>query len=280
MKEKKFSFRGFISFSLFISFVVITITGVVLYLTPPGRVAKWVNWEMIGLTKEEWQAQHTLFSLFFFVLSIFHIFSMNWRTFLHYIKKKAASNFNMKKEMIFSVVFSLLFFLCTLYQVPPFQTVMDFGEYLTESWEKTDEKAPMAHAELLKVGELSEKVFEKLTTKEIIDKLNSAGIKGVTKDKTLTELGTENSKSPFELFTIISKNQEIKKIDTSSLLKPGSGIGRKTLSEVAEIAGLDISKVLLVLKEKGIEASADEKIKDLAEKAQLSPIEFMKLILE
>jgi len=278
MKEKKFSFRGFISFTLFISFFMIVITGIVLYLTPPGRVAKWVNWTLFGFTKEQWQAQHTLFSLLFLILSVFHIFTLNWRTFLHYIKKKTSTHLNMKKEMIFSVILSLVFFFGTMYEIPPFQTVMDFGEYLTESWEQKEDKAPMPHTESLTLKELSEKVFEKLTPAQLADKLKNAGIKGVSIDKTLAEIGKENDKAPFELYKIISSNEKTKKQDFSSLLVPGSGIGRKTLKEVADIAGQDVNYFVSKLKEKGIEATPEDKIKDLASKSNLTPIEFMQLL--
>jgi hypothetical protein len=280
MNGKKFSFRGFISFTLFISFFMITVTGIVLYLTPPGRVAKWVNWTLLGFTKEQWQAQHTLFSLLFLILSVFHIFTLNWRTFLHYIKKKTSTHLNMKKEMFISVVLSLVFFFGTMYQVPPFQTIMDFGEYLTESWEQKDSQAPMPHTESLTLTQLSQKVFDNLSPNQIVNKLIKAGIKGVSVDKTLAEIGKENEKSPFELYKIISSNEKAKQQDFSSLLVPGSGIGRKTLKEVASIAGQDVNSFILKLKAQGIEATKDEKIKDLASKSDLTPIEFMKLLAE
>lgn len=279
MKESKFSFRGFISFSLFISFFIMTITGIILYLTPPGRVAHWIDWKLFGFTKEQWQAQHTLFSLLFLFLSLFHIFSMNWRTFLHYIKKKSAENFNMKKELLISVIVSLIIFFGTLFNIPPFKSIMDFGTYLTESWEKKEETAPMPHTEQLTLKELSEKIFEDITIDQIIEKLTNSGLKVVSAEKTLSEIGLENKKSPLELYNLISKNKKIKK-DGSALLKAGSGVGRKTLLQISEISGLSVDKLIEKLKANGIDAKEDEKIKDIAEKADLAPIDLMKVILE
>lgn len=278
MKEKKFSFRGFISFSLFISFFVITITGIILYLTPAGRVAKWVNWTLFGFTKEQWQAQHTLFSLLFLILSIFHIFSINWKTFLHYIKKKTENNFNMKKEMVLSLIVSFVIFFGTLFSIPPFKTIMDFGEYLTESWEKKEESAPIPHTEQFTIIQLSEKVFNNLTPENIKSKLEKANIKNVDINLTLAEIGKINKKSPSELYKIIANNEEIKK-DSSILLKEGSGAGRKTLSEISDISGIELNILVNKLKEKGIDAKESDKIKDIASKANMAPIDLMKLLL-
>lgn len=75
--KKKFSWKSFISFGLFFYFFVIFFSGIILYIAPPGRIANWTNWELIGLTKSQWQTMHTNFSYLFAILSIFHLFTAN-----------------------------------------------------------------------------------------------------------------------------------------------------------------------------------------------------------
>jgi hypothetical protein len=75
--KNKFSWKAFISFGLTYSFIIIIVSGVMLYMSPPGRYAHWVNWKILGFTKEGWQAIHTVFSYTFVILSIFHLFSIN-----------------------------------------------------------------------------------------------------------------------------------------------------------------------------------------------------------
>jgi len=58
-------------------------------MSPPGRYAHWVNWEIWGFSKESWQAIHTVFSYTFVILSVFHLFTINWKVFLSYFKKKS-----------------------------------------------------------------------------------------------------------------------------------------------------------------------------------------------
>jgi hypothetical protein len=276
LEKKRFDWKSFISFGLFFSFFVIALTGLVLYIAPPGRVAKWVNWELIGLSKEGWQALHTNFSYLFLVLSIFHLFSINWKVFWSYVKRRAGSGVHRKKELAAGTILFLVVFLGTLFQVPPMQTVMDIGEYFTESWEKKEEKAPMPHTEALTVVEVSEKLV-KMSPGEIVKKLEAAGLKNVGKEMTLKEIGEENGTSPFEIYQMIVADAEIRKMDFGAL-KEGSGIGRKTLSEISELTGVPVEVLVQRFKAAGIEATTDEKLKEIANRTGKTPFELVELL--
>jgi hypothetical protein len=41
------------------SFLLLLISGAVLFVSSPRRVANWGKWRMIGLTKHEWTGVHT-----------------------------------------------------------------------------------------------------------------------------------------------------------------------------------------------------------------------------
>ncbi len=49
-KKKQFKIRAFTAMMMLLSFVLETISGIVLYIVPPGRVANWTNWKIWGLT--------------------------------------------------------------------------------------------------------------------------------------------------------------------------------------------------------------------------------------
>ncbi len=271
-KKKKFDIRSFISFGLLFSFIIMSLTGIVLYFTPPGRVAKWVKWTFFGLEKEEWQAVHTIFSYFFMILGIFHVFSFNWKVIVAYIKKRSVSGINKKKELIVSSLVILFLFFGTLYNVQPLKGIMDFGEYLTESWETRDEAAPVPHTEDMTIEELSKNII-KLDPESIIKKLTGKGIKA-NENETLKDIGITNNFSPLEVYRIIASDEEKKK-ETGNMFRSGRGMRRRTLIDYAEILQTDVGKILSGLKEYGIEASVDERIKDLAEKYEMSPYEFV-----
>lgn len=58
--KKKFSWKAFISIGLFYSFFILFLTGLALYISPPGRVAHWQEWKFMGFTKENWEAIHVI----------------------------------------------------------------------------------------------------------------------------------------------------------------------------------------------------------------------------
>ena len=272
--NKKFNWKSFISFGLFISFVIIAASGLVLYIAPPGRVTKWINWQFIGLSKDMWQALHTNFTYTFLVLSIFHVFSLNWKVFLSYLKKKTGAGLPRKKELTVSVVLTAAVFFGTLFYIPPFKTVMDISEYFTESWEKKEERAPMPHTEACSINELSEKIIN-MTPREIMEKLKKNDITVTGAGQTLKEIGEANHVSPYEIFQIISRNEEKKRVSVDSLMQKGSGLGRKTLSEVAGILDRDVTRLIDQLKQEGIQAGGDDKIKDIAGRAGVTPFELI-----
>jgi hypothetical protein len=66
-KVPGFNLRSFTSFSLVISTIIMSWSGFILYVAPPGRIANWGTWKLMLFTKTEWQALHTIFSYLFFI---------------------------------------------------------------------------------------------------------------------------------------------------------------------------------------------------------------------
>ena len=115
--KKKFFWKSFVSFSLVWSFLIILISGIVLYIAPPGRVSNWTNWMLFGFTKGQWQAMHTLFSLSFVILSVFHLIVFNWKVFWFYIMTKTSSQLNKKKELLISLALIVVVFAGTYFNI-------------------------------------------------------------------------------------------------------------------------------------------------------------------
>ena len=67
--KKRFSAKGFTSLLLTCSFLVLAVSGIILFMTPKGRDAHWTNWTMLGLGKEGWGAVHINNSILFLAAS-------------------------------------------------------------------------------------------------------------------------------------------------------------------------------------------------------------------
>ena len=270
--KSKFSWRVFISFGLSWAILVILISGVILYVAPPGRYAHWVNWELAGLSKEGWQAIHTLFSLAFIVLSIFHLFLVNWKTFVSYLKSKTKKGFNKKKELIFSIAVVLVFFLGTVFSIPPFRTVMDLGETATNSWEKTEERAPVPHAELLTLTELAHQLNME-SVDEATRKLDSHKI--AYKDihsQSLQQIAGANNSTPQEIYEIITKQPANE--------GHGMGVGRKTIEDFSKELNKSTDELMQILEKNNIEAKPIETLRTIGQNNNLSPRDVYKILSE
>lgn len=193
----KFNWKTFISIGLFISFFIIFISGIFLYLVPPGRVANWIDWRLI-LTKGQWEDLHTVFSYFFVILSVFHLFSINWKVFLSYIKGKNRQT----KEFWLASLFSLFLLLFTLFQIPPVNYVMDFGSYLSSTWKTEQNTAPLFNAEKYSLDELVI-YLPHLNIDTIQQRLKENNLKFENTQQTLQELGEINQLAPIEIYHII-----------------------------------------------------------------------------
>lgn len=271
MSSKKFSWRSFISFGLTYAFIILLLTGIVLYIAPSGRVAHWVNWEFLGLQKENWQAMHTLFTLFFIILSVFHLFSINWKTFLTYFKTRTKNGLNKKKELVLSTLLVLVFIFGTLYAIPPFQTIMDWGEKFTDSWEEKSGNPPVPHAEAYTIKQLSEDIL-KIPVAEIFNVLNENGYEVTDDQKTLQEIGEEYEVPPIELFNLFDYKPK------ASTIESGGGIGKKTLIEIAEENNISIDKMMQKLNDNNIKAEKTDVFKDVATNNGLAPSDIIEIL--
>ena len=266
----KFSWRAFISFGLTYAMVILLVSGIILYVSPPGRYAHWVNWTLWGLTKEEWQALHTIFSLSFIALSVFHLFSANWKAFVYYFRSKKQNGFNKKKEFALSSLLILIIFFGTFFSLPPFENVMALGENLTDSWEKTEERAPVPHAELLTLAELADQLHLE-STDEMTRKLENHQIKFEDiHTQTLQEMAEANNTTPAELYDIVSKK--------AGNTMQGSGVGRKTLEDFALEQNKDVDDLLLILKNNNIQADRKQTLRTIGENNDIPPRDVYDLI--
>ena len=140
--KNTFSWRILISFGLFLSFFMILISGVILYIGPSGRGPVATGWSMIGLTKPEWQNQHIIFGFAFSLIALCHLLVINWKAFFSYLKTKGREGLRSPGELLAIMILALLFGIGTYYKVQPFSGILDFGKTISKSWEGKTTQPP------------------------------------------------------------------------------------------------------------------------------------------
>lgn len=296
---KKFiNFRGFVSLLTAFSFLFAFVSGVVLYFTPQGRIAYWINWKFLGLTKTDWTNMHIIFCIVFMITAFFHIY-YNWNVLINYIYSKAKKAMNLKKELAIVSLLIVLSFIGSLKPFPPFSLIIDFSDYLKNAWIKSPEyEPPYGHAELLSLEEFSKR--RNIELNQAINALKSKNIKISSTKESLSVIAKNNGITPKEVYEILKplegtlptvgeKISDVKEVSktskeskTSKWTKDeiirefeGKGLGRKTLKQICDENKVDIQKALSKLKNKGIVASEKDTLRQIAEKNNTSPIEVL-----
>ncbi len=270
--KKSFSWRVFISFGLFIALLMMLVSGVILYISPPGRVANWTDWRMIGLTKRGWQNQHIIFGFSFLILSLFHLFFINWKAFLSYLKSKTSEGLKSPGELLTIIMLSSLFVIGTYYGIQPFSAVIKFGDAISSSWERQEKQAPVPHAELMTLTQLAEQPGLGGDPAALKTKLEKAGLNVTSQDQTLAEIATLNGKTAEEVYEFIAPTK------TEKHKIQGQGFGKKTLQEIADEGGVSSTSLQLALRQKGIEAKLDSPLKSIAENNKIEMSELRKIL--
>jgi hypothetical protein len=266
--SKKFNLRSFTSFSLVISTIIMSWSGFILYVAPPGRIANWGTWKLMLFTKTEWQALHTIFSYLFFILVIVHLFFVNWKTFLTYFKSKLKAGLNRKWELIAASVVSIIIFIGTIRNWTPFEPVMAFGAKVKESWDADFKAPPVLHMEIYTLAKLASEL-DSIPQSELLKALTDNNIKVSGIGITLKQLAADNNTTPAAIYEIISS--KFKKHPGPVAGGIPQGIGKYTVGSTAKSTGKDLSVLIEILKKKGIEAGEDTTLRTIADKLGVTP---------
>lgn len=171
--------------------------------------------------------------------------------------------------MLVASVLFVLFVVGTLFEISPFSNFLNFGDDFKSSWEKDYGTAPYSHAELSSIKSFSKKLsYDLEKVKEI---LNSNNIK-FKEEQSLSAIGKENALSPNFIYKLLQKNLE----KDGDKTIPLTGLGKKTIKDVASTLNITSEEFILKLKTIGLDAKADDKFKKISEDNDLSPIDVLK----
>ena len=287
-RKSSFRPRGLVAFVVFGGFAVMTITGLVLFITPPGRVAYWTDWALLGLEKTGWTEVHIVFSLLFVLAGVIHLF-FNWKPFKHYLLDKIAGHMNPRAESMIGTAAVGIILVGTLFGAPPFSWIISLNEELKESWSAAGwAEPPFGHAE-----DVSLKVLALRTAREpraMLEALRDAGYRVDGPGQRFEDIADANGVTPALLWAAITERVPAAEMEPATdgmtaeeveLKYAGSGLGQKTLTEIAETTGVPLEIALARLQAAGIAAAPDHKMKAVATAHDdMPPIDLMKVILD
>jgi hypothetical protein len=283
-KSNGFSWRAFASLTAALSFIGMCVTGVVLFVVPPGRIANWTGWTMVGLTKHQWGGLHIWLSLVFMIAAILHV-CFNWRCLLTYCKDRIKKSFALRWEWVVALLICVVATVGTLADIKPFSSLLAWNEAIKHSWDDSGRHAPVPHAELLTLAELAGHVDD-LDVEGIMANLEAGGIEVASPDDIVGELAAAHNLTPNQLYNIATgasaggrgRGAGGHGQGGGAGQGGGPGFGRMTLAQYCSQAGLEVDDALKKLREAGLEVTANTTIRDIADAKGVHPSEIRRLL--
>jgi hypothetical protein len=301
--KKKFKTKSFTSFSISWIFLLLTVSGIIIYFTPNGRIANWTNWTLWGLTKTEWQGLHVIFSCLFIIFMMLHLF-FNWKVLSSYLKSKASAGIRLKREFALSTGIAALFIIITLIKWQPVWILMDWREDIKQKGNSMESSFPISNSEDLSVEKISEIILEPI--EKTITSYRNNGVSSLDPEKVLKMMSEQSTASAEKIHALINSNghrprfgrnpglNEVQSgegsIDKSNIAPDdehtnekspegrGFGYGRKTIAEFCAQNGITVDTGINKLKKNGINAKPGDKIRSLAETHNIRPSEVARFI--
>lgn len=281
--KKKTSYRAMTSLVVTWSFIIASVTGVVLYIVPQGRIANWMIWELWGLSKDGWTDLHVIFSVVFVVVGIAHLV-YNWKPFKNYMAERATGHVHMTKTLGWSLAVTVAFFALSIFNLPPARWIFDLSDTIKESWVASpDYEPPFGHAEDVSLAGFAQRQF--IDLRAAMKALDEAGIAVPDKQMKLKDIAALNSITPMDVYQAIRPLEQRPKLKTRYLPEDvegqftGTGIGRKTLAQMAGELELTPEAAIAVLASRGVAATTQQTMKSIADAHGTEAIEVVKMLL-
>lgn len=310
-QTRRLHLRGFISLLTALSFLIMTVSGIVLFITPQGRVAYWLDWSFLGITKTQWGDMHITTSLLFALAGLWHTW-LNWRALVSYFQDKVSKALALKAELAVAAVITIFCTIGGIYKAPPLSYLLELNDFIKGSWVKTPEDEPViSHAELLPLKNFLNKVDIEL--EPALAELKKQGIAVSGPDEKLLDISRKNGKSPAAIYKLlkplegkktatlavspaVSQASQAEKQQTTPVRHAqatpqrwnaelvqqqfeGTGVGRKTLAAICNEHGLDQAAIMKKLAARKITMAPDDTLKKVADEKGELPIEVLKIIL-
>jgi hypothetical protein len=257
--------------TMFISFILLVLTSVILYIVPQGRIAYWADWHLWGLTKTEWSNLHINLGFLFLFAGFLHLY-YNWRPITAYMKNRA------RKLKIFTLSFNIAMLLTlivgvgTYLEIPPMSSVINLGESIKDSAAVKYGEPPYGHAELSSLKLFSKK--QDLDLDQAVELLKKAGIQFKDGNETLAAIASVNRLSPQDIYNIIKPAAGSSGADDRGNFpdSPMPGFGNMTLGAICSQYNLMFPVIRRGLEEKGVKADAEMTIKEIAAANEKDPM--------
>jgi hypothetical protein len=283
--------RRVISLTVLLSFVFLSLSGVLLFVSPQGRVAYWSRWTLFGLTKDEYSAIHTTLMVLFLVVGIWHTV-LNWKPITAYLKNRSRQLRPMTPELGVAAMLTAVFVVGPLAGFFPFRQFLDAGADVKDYWEASSGAPPWGHAEENSLARFCRGMedFERLESQRLVAidcdaalaAIRAEGIVVGGTGERLVDIAEANGTTPKAIAALVmSVAREVTPQELAARLQPDpsparfqrpySGLGRMTLASYAQEYGYSLPELQRILGDAGYALDPEATLRDEASRLGLDP---------
>jgi hypothetical protein len=140
MDQQPFRGRAFTAVLMLLTFVVLFVSGIVLYIVPRGRTAHAIDWHLMFLDKLDWSSLHIAFGVLFLIAGVCHII-FNHKPMANYLRQKFQARQieprprRLKTESLLAALVTLFLLAAAIGDIPPVSYLFDLHQDIKNLWE-------------------------------------------------------------------------------------------------------------------------------------------------
>lgn len=289
MTARRFSLRGLTTMIVALAFLVLTATGVALYVAPSRWFALETDWRFLGLDKMQIVALHIIASLTFLAVAVLHL-CFNWRAFTHFLRTRAEEGrLGIRWEFPLALAVVAVISIGAILEWTPFNKIVAFSQEMRRPAAGGGAGAP----------EIGGSAGRGPRMQRPSPPQGAAGIGGVPQGPQSgalpamrsprvngtapvagapTATGGRAGAAPRTGATAGPRPMPQQRGATQAR-RPSPRWGRMTLEAVCKARNAAIDKVLAELERMGVEAQPADNVKELADAIGLTPPDFVEKLM-
>jgi len=130
--QKGFRLRPFVTGLAAAAFLALFTSGAILFVAPSGRVARELDWTLLGISRGGWEEIHVAFTVVFVVVMAFHL-TINWMGFRTDMLGRSRRHPALRPEFLAAVLLAVPLGAAAALDLPPARQLMSVHEYLRDS---------------------------------------------------------------------------------------------------------------------------------------------------
>jgi hypothetical protein len=182
------------------------------------------------------------------------------------------------RDFVIAAVLGSVILAGTHYSIFPFAWIQSLSEHFEDEASSRYGEPPYGHAELSTLETFARRLD--LDLAKTIKRLKEKGFSGVDPKATLADIAAANQVTPQALFDEMQdRSPDINGSTPTALSKfPPPGTGKIKLTDLCKKHGLDVSDIIERLEADAIQATAEQTLKEIADRNGTSPGEIYEAI--